>query len=56
MASLAAKYPNVEIIDPEPFLCTNVLCPVTTRNGIVLYEDDDHISVAAAQAFALRGR
>jgi peptidoglycan/LPS O-acetylase OafA/YrhL len=52
MTAMATKYPNVEIIDPEPFLCGNVLCPVS-RYGVTLYADDDHISAAAAQAFAI---
>jgi peptidoglycan/LPS O-acetylase OafA/YrhL len=51
LAALAAKYPNVEVIDPADFLCTPKACPVIAH-GITLYRDDDHISTDAARAFA----
>ena len=46
---LSLTLPRVTLFDPADFMCDAVACPVR-RNGVVLYGDDNHISVAGAEA------
>ncbi len=51
LAALAARHPNVTLIDPAGFFCDAARCQVM-RDGHSLYWDDDHVSATAARAFA----
>ena len=46
---LSLTLPRVTLFDATDFMCDAVACPVR-RNGVVLYGDDNHISVAGAEA------
>ncbi|GMV31096.1 MAG: acyltransferase [Rhodanobacteraceae bacterium] len=48
---LAARYRNVEIVDPSHFFCDERRC-TATRGDLTLYRDDYHVTAAAATAFA----
>jgi peptidoglycan/LPS O-acetylase OafA/YrhL len=41
---LAAKYPDVRLIDPFPLFCSPTTCR-PYENGVLLYRDEDHLSV-----------
>jgi hypothetical protein len=46
----AARYANVEYIDPAGFFCNATACPMM-KDGYSLYWDDNHISASAARNF-----
>ncbi len=48
---LAARFPNVELVDAGAYFCDDATCPVM-RDGYAQYWDNDHISATAARAFA----
>jgi peptidoglycan/LPS O-acetylase OafA/YrhL len=50
LKALAAKHPNITLIDPRPYLCDDARCPVQ-RDGRALYWDDDHVAASAAADF-----
>lgn len=50
LSQLAASYPNVEYVDAGPWFCDGEVCPAT-RDGIVLYWDNLHVSSTAAREF-----
>jgi peptidoglycan/LPS O-acetylase OafA/YrhL len=52
LAQAAARFKNVEFVDPTPFFCTADQCPAM-KDGYGLYWDAHHISSSAARAFAL---
>ena len=47
----AARYPNVEYVEPEDYFCTATVCPLM-KDGRSLYWDDNHITASAARGFA----
>ena len=49
--AFAARHPNVTLVDPAPFFCDAVRCPVV-RDGRALYRDTNHVTASAAEAFA----
>ncbi|MGJ7902843.1 acyltransferase family protein [Lysobacter sp. 1R34A] len=49
--AVAARYPNVQVVDPEAYFCKEDSCGVL-RDGFSLYWDDDHVSSTAARGFA----
>jgi hypothetical protein len=51
MRSIATKYANVEYLDAGEWFCDPLECRAT-RNGVVLYWDNAHVSSSAARAFA----
>lgn len=51
LAALAARYPNVEILDATSLLCDDSICPVAMHDR-ALYRDDDHVSSELARDFA----
>lgn len=51
LGRVAKEFPDVRIIEPASFFCDNSSCNVT-RDGYMLYWDDDHVSASAAKAFA----
>lgn len=51
LRALAARYPNVELVDPSEFFCDAQRCPAT-RGELTLYRDDFHVTATAAEAFA----
>lgn len=51
MREAVSAHPNTVFVEPARFFCDATDCPMV-RNGQSLYADKDHISVAAAQAFA----
>lgn len=53
LRKLAAKHPNLQLIDPTGYFCGDRRCPVM-RDGYALYWDDNHIASTAARAFARR--
>lgn len=48
---LAARYPNVDVIDMTAFFCTATECPAL-KDGMPLYWDEHHVSTSAVEAFA----
>ena len=40
---------GINVYDPADYLCTAAGCPVSTIEGVVLYKDDNHLSVAGAR-------
>jgi len=48
---VAARRPNVRLIDPKDFLCRDGRCPVIL-DGLVVYRDEGHISNTAALSMA----
>jgi hypothetical protein len=44
------QLPGVSLVDPATFVCPDDRCHVT-RDGVVLYSDDDHLSRAAVRQF-----
>ena len=48
---IAASISGVILLDMRSALCTNAACPVV-RDGVVLYSDQSHISVAASRRLA----
>jgi peptidoglycan/LPS O-acetylase OafA/YrhL len=48
---VAAKFPNVIILDPTPYLCDSQLC-YAAKNGKLLYMDDNHLSAIGARYVA----
>jgi peptidoglycan/LPS O-acetylase OafA/YrhL len=51
LRALAARYPNVEVIDMTSFFCTATECPAV-KDGMPLYWDEHHVSTSAVEAFA----
>lgn len=51
LAQVARTNPGVEVIDPLDYFCNKDSCGVL-RNGVPLYWDSNHVSVAAATGFA----
>lgn len=51
LSSLADRYPKVRYVDPIAYLCDVQECP-PVRDGIGLYFDKHHLTVAGAEAFA----
>lgn len=41
---VAANYPEVRLVDPFPLFCQRAMCR-PHENGVLLYRDEDHISV-----------
>lgn len=41
---VAAKYPEVRLVDPFPLFCSESMCR-PYENGVLLYRDADHLSV-----------
>ena len=50
LRGLAARHPNLRVVDPTAFFCGEAECPAT-RDGYALFWDDDHVSSTAARAF-----
>jgi peptidoglycan/LPS O-acetylase OafA/YrhL len=50
---LAARYPNVHVIDLSGFFCDARTCS-GVRDGKALFWDDYHVAASAARAFALQ--
>jgi peptidoglycan/LPS O-acetylase OafA/YrhL len=44
LQNLAAKNPDVRLVDPLPLLCSATTCR-PYENGVLLYRDEDHLSV-----------
>lgn len=44
LARILAKYPQVAVFDPVPLMCDAVAC-YGRRDGMLLYRDDDHLSL-----------
>ena len=42
--AVKAKYNNVSVLDPLPFLCSGDHC-TASKDGLPLYFDDDHLSI-----------
>ena len=51
MTTLPGESIRLKLIEPASFFCDNSSCNVT-RDGYMLYWDDDHVSASAAKAFA----
>lgn len=51
LRALAARYPNVEVVDMTTFFCTATECPAL-KDGMPLYWDEYHVSTSAVEAFA----
>ena len=51
LLELAARHPNVTVVDPADFFCNALECPAM-KNGRALFWDDDHVATTAARAFA----
>ncbi|HEY0503339.1 MAG TPA: acyltransferase family protein [Lysobacter sp.] len=51
LVDMAARHPNVTVIDPADFFCDSLECPVL-KDGRGLFWDDDHVATSAATAFA----
>ena len=47
----AAGHPNVTVVDPTDFFCTEIDCPAA-KDGYSLYWDNNHLSSTAAHNFA----
>lgn len=47
LENIAAKYPQVHLLNPVPYLCADGICPAV-KNKRTLYVDDDHISLWGA--------
>lgn len=45
-----AKSTGVEVIDPFELLCDAERCPLFTREGLPVYQDQSHVSVAWAES------
>ena len=43
-----ARYPNIAQFDPMPFICAEAQC-LGRQDGVLLYRDDDHLSLDGAQ-------
>lgn len=41
------RFPNVNIFDPLDIFCDPLKCHAI-RNGVMLYRDDDHVSIDGA--------
>lgn len=50
-ARIAARHPNVELIDSADFFCSDTDCPVL-KDGYALFWDTNHVSSTAAGRFA----
>lgn len=50
MRALAARFPNLTVVDPTKFFCNDRECPAV-KDGYGLFWDDDHVSSTAALAF-----
>lgn len=52
---VAARNPNVRVLDPLAFMCNADVCPVVA-DGTIIYSDDDHVtrtySIAQASRFS----
>jgi peptidoglycan/LPS O-acetylase OafA/YrhL len=48
---LAARYPNVHVIDVTEFFCDAFVCS-GVRDGNAMFWDDSHVAASAARAFA----
>jgi len=48
-AAALVAFPQVEVVDPTPFLCDDRSCTVL-RGGTYLYGDDHHLSIVGADA------
>ncbi|GAA5071124.1 acyltransferase family protein [Lysobacter panacisoli] len=48
---IAAKHPNVELVNPADFFCGPTTCPAS-RDGYALFWDANHVSSTAARHFA----
>lgn len=44
LARILARYPQVAVFDPVPLMCDDVAC-YGRRDGMLLYRDDDHLSL-----------
>lgn len=53
LLSLAARHPQVVLVDPTDFFCDELLCPVS-RWGYALFVDRDHITATASRSFGER--
>ncbi len=51
LRSIAAKYANVEFLDPVDFFCNAETCPAM-KDGYGLYWDSNHVASTAARMFA----
>lgn len=52
LMSIASDYANVEVIDPTDHFCSATTCP-PVKEGLPLYWDTHHVSVAAAKSFVI---
>ena len=44
ITSLANGHKNVSVFDTTPFLCSQYECSTHDKNGVRLYQDDDHLA------------
>lgn len=51
MSQFSSEYPNVFLFDPMPLMCDSSLCRPTV-GPIVLFHDDNHLSVQGARHFS----
>ena len=51
LRAIAAKFPNVTVLDPTAFFCSTSTCPAM-RDGYPLYWDSHHVSTTAARNFS----
>ncbi len=49
--ALAASMPNIRIVNPRAILCSGAMCG-PTRDGVVLFKDDHHLSPRGSAALA----
>lgn len=54
--AVLSRYPQVTVLDPVPLMCDERAC-FAKRDGVLLYRDDDHLSLSGAGWLgeALRG-
>ncbi|MDZ4325682.1 MAG: acyltransferase family protein [Pseudomonas sp.] len=52
LQALVQAFPNAEYVEASAWLCRGGICPAT-RDGMILYYDNFHVSSTAARAFAL---
>lgn len=50
LEAIAARHPNVKLVDPLDFFCDAVECPIR-RDDLVFYWDDNHVSASASREF-----
>jgi len=50
---LAREFPNLLVFDPIPLLCDSRWC-YATRNGVLMYGNDNHLSVTGSRIVAER--